>query len=107
MGRWAQKKRCGGGPLNPNAPANSIVSATIIDATDAGVTFAQPVLDLEVLPGDFTSEPSGFSPAATVGISDTEFTLQFGLGDVITLDTDLVYTGTIPNVQTPETIPYT
>jgi hypothetical protein len=100
MGRWAQRQRGGGGINQPIA----ILSATIADSTHAHAQFSRAVVAAEFNGFFFQSDPSSEVGQSVSQISAQVLEIEFA-GD-ITSDTDLIYSGSVANVITPQTVNY-
>ena len=91
------------------APSASIfiTSATIqlTIGTRAFVNYNAPVNAGDFVPGTFLSTPSGRTGNAI--LQSTPVRLRVAFGGDITADTNLTYSGAVPNVLTPQTVPYT
>lgn len=98
MGRWAQRRRAGGGPQT----VNYIVQ---IDATGSPVVTATYNANIDV--GEFaaanfvrndTAAPADSVSSAGPKLLEIEFT------DPVNAATSITYTGTANNVRSPQTI---
>jgi hypothetical protein len=98
MGRWAQASRTGGGPTGINYMLQAVDSAS--DAIE--VTYALDVGAGALTLANFVSNPTAqaANSVAQTGRRKVEFTFPLS----IAADTTLVYNGTIPNFQTPQTV---
>lgn len=106
MGRWAQRKRSGGGnlaPITPDLP--QMVSASITGANTARVFYSAPVNASEFGGGDHESISS--HAITTNYIQNDDYSIDATFDDTITGDTSLEWHGTAPPLKTPDEIPYT
>jgi len=98
MGRWAQASRTGGSKTALNFMRSAIDS----DPVEIQVEYAQPIGASSFTPASFVTNPSA-QAGTVIGQFDAHtITIQFPLD--ITADTTLVYSGTVPNILTPQTI---
>lgn len=98
MGRWAQASRTGGGPT----ALNSIRSAVDAFTTEIDVNYFHPIGAASFILATFVSNPSAQSP---ISITQTAtHTVQLAFSLTIAADTTLVYTGSVPNILTPQTV---
>lgn len=106
MGRWAQRKRSGGGNLAPITPTlGKMVSATITGADTARVIYSVPINASEFTPTDFQSQAS-----AALGlnmIQNDDYSVDITFDNPITGDATLGWNGTAPVLQSPDEVPYT
>lgn len=105
MGRWAQRRRTGGG----NAPTagqilGHLVAATIDDATHATGTWNVPVSAGDFDAADFTSASSQETGISIAQAGTYALTVEFS--GTITGDADFEYTGDTANLLTPDTVAY-
>lgn len=104
MGRWSQRRLAGGG-----TPATPLIEMTLAELTPGDafltVSYSAPVLDTDFTPPDFTTAISGFI-AISVIQNDAD-TLIITFNEVLDGEGSLRYTGTVPNVRTPQTISIT
>lgn len=101
MGRWAQRRRAGGG----SPVLNSMIYAAAVGGADADVTYATTIDAAELDPDSFTSNPSGEQGLTINQLTDTKIEISFS-GDV-SGDTTLLYAGVVIGIRTPQTISYT
>jgi hypothetical protein len=100
MGRWAQRKRTGGG-----APVlNYIIEATNFGGETAGAEYAYKVDANALSPAAFTSNPSGEIANTILQFDPRRIIIEFDIPQ--DADTTLVYSGTTPGIVTPQTIAY-
>lgn len=101
MGRWAQRRRGGGGPN----PLNQIISASIQGPVLIEAVYAAPVdgagFDVAVFESDPSAEQSS---SYSIGPSTT---LQIFFDFSVIGDTSLTYSGTTPGILSPQTVPLT
>lgn len=100
MGRWAQASRTGGGPT----ALNSIRKIVNIGGATATAEYYQPIGAGAFAAGNFESNPSS---AVSLSVSQTaDQTVAILFDSSIAGDTSIVYSGSIPNILTPQTISY-
>lgn len=100
MGRWAQRRRTGGGP----SILNYITDAVQQTATTIILTYAYPIDATELIPVDFESSPSG-----AIGDTITQLTndtIQLDLDASSAGDDEIQYSGSTPGVRTPQQVQY-
>jgi len=102
MGRWAQRKRAGGGGESLNYITN-VHSVPGIDTLQ--VTYHAPVDPDALDPAAFQSIPSASFGQGKAPNSETQVEIFYG--DDISADTTLDYDGTTPGLLTPQTVPFT
>src|SRR3972149_5303461 len=100
MGRWAQRKRAGGGPVTLNQMIQAVKTGGIL----VEVEWSADVDPASFEPTAFTSEPSGIINQAFAVIGPRRLELQFEFP--VDADTELVYLGLTPGMLTPQTISY-
>jgi len=100
MGRWAQRRRTGGGPTQTIVMVDAQITAT----TDARVRFSAAIDASQLVPGQFDSSPSVEVGDTISQISDREIEITFV--SIIGGDTVLGYNGTNYPGLAPQTINY-
>lgn len=110
MGRWAQRQRRGGGAGTRPPPTITMVSV-VIESNPAGmvfVTFSAPIDVGELSPGDFFNPDIGF-PADTITQEDpnTFFVSAVLWIGVLNAGQIVIYSGSAPDVVTPQSVPIT
>lgn len=105
MGRWAQRRRGRGGGAGP-ATFIVITAATRPTNFSAELQYSATVNAGDFAAADFDSEPdTGASPTVIVQTSPSVLTLTFAVD--ISLDGGIHYSGTVPNIESPQDIAYT
>jgi hypothetical protein len=99
MGRWAQRTR-GGGGINALNQITFVVQSAIAKEE---ISYEHAVDASQLVAAEFTSNPSGETGVSMIQSSPTviEVTFTSDVGG----DTELVYTGSTPGIQTPQTVP--
>ena len=103
MGRWAQRRRSGGGNGQPAGAVLSIVGFTAHSSGSYKITYNGPINVAILNPVDFVSNPSGEVGATIVQLTATE--LEWANDATNNTDTEIVYSGSAPFVQSPQTFP--
>lgn len=104
MGRWAQRRRGGGG--TPAATELvSITQAQITASQEIEVTYSQDVSDADYNAGDYQSNTSGEIGSSLMNSASNRLTIFFASS--VVGDTDVAYTGAATNTLTPQTVNYT
>jgi len=88
MGRWAQRRRNGGGPQT----VKYMVEATITSATTSEVRYNLPVVPSDFGIASFGSTPSGEIESSLAQVNAT--TIEITWGGPVTGDVNVEYTGT-------------
>lgn len=101
MGRWAQRRRGNGGGGTGAAPI-LLVSAVPITNLLITVTFDAAVSDADFANSDFTTTPGNFNPT-TIG-NNGPAALDLVFVDDVSAETDLTYSGSAPNVLSPQSV---
>jgi len=104
MGRWAQRRRTGGGPP-AGAALITITEAEVTDTTEILVSFSANVNAGDFDPTDFTTQPSN-ATGTVFGAAGANYINTYFDHD-ITADTTITYNGTAPGVQSPDVHPIT
>lgn len=100
MGRWAQRQRGGGGRgvVLTEMAAADLATESLVD-----VGYTAPIDVADFSPADFQSMPS-----ATVGFNISQINpsvLEIDFSSDVSTDTSIEYSGTAPQVLSPQTIP--
>jgi hypothetical protein len=103
MGRYAQRRRSGGGP--PGAPPLIEMILATVDGTEVAVDYSGPVTAGDFELTDFLFADGAVNPTV-IAQSDTE-QLSLTTAAPISADTDLTYSGDAPGILTPQTITLT
>lgn len=98
MGRWSQRRRCGGG-----FSINMMVSAAIVADEEVEITFLGPVDATQFAGTDFESQPTFFESISVGQQSARVIVVTFQ--DNISAETAIRYTGLVPGILTNQTIP--
>lgn len=100
MGRWAARRRTGGGP----PLLNYITRAQIGGPTTVTLTYAADVAAASLDPANFESSPSG---ASGIGLAQaTARVLTLETNDPVDTDSDITYGGSTPGFLTPQNVNY-
>jgi hypothetical protein len=102
MGRWAQRKRAGGGPSAPSL--TQIDTATLASNTQADLFYNNSVTATDFDPATFTSSPSGVFGTAITQAGPNEFLID--LTGSAAGDDEIQYTGSVSGVLTPQSVQY-
>jgi len=106
MGRWSQRRHCGGGPQLPTIVSLiTITRAQLTTLTNIEVTFSGLVTAASFNTLDFTAQPNAENPDTVTQVTGTKLALGFS-NDQDT-ETSLDYTGTVSGVLTPQSVPIT
>lgn len=101
MGRWAQRRRAGGGP-NLDVEISMISAETGGSLEEILITYSSDVTAGNFDAGDFTSLPSNETGDNLAQGGSDQLIVAF-LNPVDT-DTSLNYAGSSPGIQSPQTI---
>lgn len=82
-----------------------IVTVQVVSEFELDVTYSQPVSENELNALDFETLP-GLTTIASFA-QQTPSTIRFTGDDPVEEEIDLAYTGTTPNILTPQTVPIT
>lgn len=104
MGRYAQKRRGGGGPPTPSA-LNHMILATITSDPHIEITYSAEVDAGDFTFTDFLTVPNAIEPISFGQASATSIDVEWS--DSVLLETAVAYTGGIANIETPQTIAIT
>lgn len=99
MGRWAQRRRAGGGINQPI----TIISVSRQSNVVLHVQFSSPVNYLAFANDAFTTSP-GNIPSDAIGPVSAD-TIGVLFGSIITAETSVTYDDDVANVVSPETVP--
>lgn len=103
MGRWAQRRRGSGGGGSSAAPI--LITSVVLDGpTHTLATFSAEIDVADFTAANFSSSPSGAGGAALAQAAGNVLEIEWD--SAATGDTDLTYSGTAPNVATPQTVAY-
>lgn len=107
MGRWAQRRRAGGGSSPDSAPPTiaQLLEAHIDGIVTEQAVYTTPITAGDFSPGDFVSNPSGGTSTIVLQINATTIEIEFD--NIVTGDDTLEYAGTNPNVITPDSVAIT
>jgi hypothetical protein len=103
VGHWSTYSRRGGG-RSTAAALIFITDANIIPTDTVTAQYSGNISAAAFTPNTFLSQPIGISPDSVSQLSASQ--LQLNFGDSIVGDTDLVYSGAVPGILTPQTISY-
>lgn len=98
MGRWAQRQRTGGGINTPVF----IVSAEVFDAHTILLRYNRNIEDFDWQSNMFDTFPGGHIPLGPVATEPDLLELDFSPD--ISGQTKINFTGSLPNVLTPQTL---
>lgn len=107
MGRWAQRQRRGGGPGTRPPPTVTITSIEVFDNPTGAmvVTFSADVVDTDFAGSDFFNLDIGSAADAVLGGDPNQLIVSavawIGL---INAGQQVQYTGSAPDVVTPQTV---
>lgn len=104
MGRFAQRKRTGGGPQLQVLPI-LLLEGFIVTSNEITAVFSGNVTDTDFDNAFFETQPDTFSPDSITQSAANELLLFFS--EDITDQTHLSYVGTVPNIPQPQTVPLT
>lgn len=99
MGRWAQRRRTGGG-----MSLNFMTDAVQFDVDKATATYLAPINAAFFTGTEFFTAPSNQTSTSVVQQTANKLTVDFPLE--ISDDDTLTYTGTVASVLNPQTIAY-
>lgn len=99
MGRWAQRRRAGGGPPTLNYITEAAAGGA---ANQMFVRYAQNVDETQLIPSAFEATPSTNTGDTIDQLLPNRIRISF-TGDVDT-DTTLIYGGSTPGILTPQTV---
>ena len=102
MGRWSQRRHCGGGPQLPPLTPITITDVAAPTALELDVTFSSDVNSADFVNGDWLTVPGSKVPIAMTQIDTNQIELTFPT--TIAAQTSLTYSGTAPGVISPQTI---
>lgn len=100
MGRWAQRRRTGGGPT----VFNYMLAIGHAGNFDTLAEYAYNINSLTLSPAAFASIPSAHVPTGIVQSGVKRVDIQWA--DSQAAETGLTYSGTTPAIRTPQTISY-
>lgn len=98
MGRWAQRRRAGGG----SPSLNSMIRAVQSGAFSLQVTYASDVSADDFTPGMFAEQTDDIVPVAVFQLSPNSLELNFS--SELENASELIYIGNVLGTRTPQTI---
>lgn len=98
MGRWSQRRKRGGGvPL-----VNFMTAIQFVDNFNTLATYQYPIAANSLSPAAFLSDPSGAGTSLITQVDQR--TVNIVWDDTTAGDTTVTYSGTTPQVQSPQVI---
>jgi hypothetical protein len=101
MGQWSTRTRRGGGS-GGTAGTNVIILAQITGPNDITLSYLEPVTAANFENNDFDVMPADFVPISIAQATAAQLTLTFD--STIVGNTEIVYTGDVINVFSPQTV---
>lgn len=107
MGRWAQRRRTGGGPaaLTPSTLGQLVLAERDADTVSVHAVWSAPVTDTDFVGSDFETLPGNITIATITQDGANGLLLEFVAP--VTLEATLSYTGSAPGIITPDSIALT
>lgn len=103
MGRWAQRRRAGGGPTFP--PVLISITLVVVDgANELVVTYSGNVDPGDFSNSDFITDSSLAVPTSITDLDTNILLLTFGVD--VSDSQNLVYSGNVSGVLTPQSVAY-
>jgi hypothetical protein len=105
MGRWAQRQIRGGGPPTPPVTCVLIIEAIRTEATRVNAILASSLLIAGQNPANFTVPDDAAIGNALVQVDPSTWEVTFDAA--VTVGNDMIFTGTVAGLCTPQTVPLT